>query len=186
MNRWIQHEIRFRDGQSAEHAAAHRLAPALTAAKSDLSLDGWWYMRKNPFKLRYRAEVPVPSVTGLLDSLTAEGLITGWTNGIYEPETAAFGGERGMEVAQTLLSPLDRRDYLALHVEPSFSEKLTLNASALVELDALGALLRIGADYRFSIFSLHAYAGFTTGANDSELGRHLVRAFGEVVLAASL
>ncbi|MFF0387800.1 methyltransferase, FxLD system [Kitasatospora sp. NPDC004615] len=117
MNRWIQHEIRFRDGQSAEHAAAHRLAPALTAAKSDLSLDGWWYMRKNPFKLRYRAEVPVPSITGLLDSLTAEGLITGWTNGIYEPETAAFGGERGMEVAHELFHHDSR--YLLARAAPA-------------------------------------------------------------------
>lgn len=37
-----------------------------------------------------------------LDQLTAAGQISGWWPGIYEAETAAFGGSPGMEIAHDL------------------------------------------------------------------------------------
>lgn len=55
----------------------------LTAAQNSGALDGWWYMRKHPFRLRYRADAPACEVTALLDDLVHEGLLMRWSLGIY-------------------------------------------------------------------------------------------------------
>lgn len=59
-------------------------------------------MRREGLRLRYRVGSPAPVVTSLLDTLVEEGLLTGWKNGVYEPETTAFGGAGGMEIAHHL------------------------------------------------------------------------------------
>ncbi|MFJ6619619.1 methyltransferase, FxLD system [Kitasatospora sp. NPDC091335] len=102
MTAWIQHDLTFDDPAAVEHTAAHHLAPALDFAHRLGDLDAWWFMRKEGLRLRYRAESPVPVITALLDNLTETGLLTGWATVIYEPETAAFGGEEGMEIAHRL------------------------------------------------------------------------------------
>ncbi|GAA2307406.1 hypothetical protein GCM10010402_78850 [Actinomadura luteofluorescens] len=68
-----------------------------------------------------RAEVPDLAVTAssdhrprpaelnrALDMMLSDGLIDGWTSGIYEPETTAFGGAAGMGAAHALFHH-DRR-----------------------------------------------------------------------------
>ncbi|MFE7461746.1 methyltransferase, FxLD system [Nocardiopsis terrae] len=73
----------------AAQAIAHALAQAKVA---------FHFVRKDP-GLRLRTTTPVNQ---LLDGLTADGLINGWTPGVYEPEVAAFGGPQAMEIAHTL------------------------------------------------------------------------------------
>ena len=99
---WIQHNITVADRETTEHLAAHRLLPLLTAAEQAGELENWWHMRKNPFRLRYRATAPLPALCALLDALAEEGLVERWTLAIYEPETEAFGGPEAMEVAHRL------------------------------------------------------------------------------------
>ncbi|MFC9328878.1 methyltransferase, FxLD system [Kitasatospora sp. NPDC057015] len=99
---WIQHDITFADRGATEPLSAHRLLPVLATAQQAGELQDWWYMRKNPFRLRYRAAAPVPAIATLLDTLTEEGLVARWNKEIYEPETDAFGGPEAMEVAHRL------------------------------------------------------------------------------------
>ncbi|GAA4838868.1 methyltransferase, FxLD system [Kitasatospora terrestris] len=101
---WIQHDIAVTYRATTEQLAVHRLAPALTEAQNSGELEGWWYMRKDPFRLRYRANAPAPAITALLDDLTREGHLDGWSLGIYEPESAAFGGAPAMEAAHRLFN----------------------------------------------------------------------------------
>ncbi|CAM5465632.1 methyltransferase, FxLD system [Streptomyces microflavus] len=68
--------------------AARTLATALAGQR-------FHFLRKDA-GVRLRTEQPV---TGLLDQLVADRVLTGWTGGIYEPETHAFGGPEGMAVA---------------------------------------------------------------------------------------
>jgi protein-L-isoaspartate(D-aspartate) O-methyltransferase len=101
---WCQYNIEFPDRGTAQHVAAHDLRPALNAAQDAGLLRSWWFMRKQPWKLRYLPEDPASgaAVAGLLDKLAAGHRITSWAPGIYEPETTAFGGEKGMGAAHDL------------------------------------------------------------------------------------
>jgi protein-L-isoaspartate(D-aspartate) O-methyltransferase len=100
---WRQHNIDFGDRRTAELISARELYPALTVAQDAGLLHGWWYLRKQPWKLRYRPDDPdTTAVADLLDSLSDDGRIRGWTWGVYEPETTAFGGEQAMDIAHRL------------------------------------------------------------------------------------
>jgi protein-L-isoaspartate(D-aspartate) O-methyltransferase len=100
---WRQYNLEFPDRTTAEHVAAHDLLPALTTAQDAGLLHGWWFVRKQPWKLRYQPGDPACTADAeLLDKLAAESRITGWALGIYEPETRAFGGDAAMDVAHTL------------------------------------------------------------------------------------
>ncbi|MFJ9841778.1 methyltransferase, FxLD system [Kitasatospora sp. NPDC101155] len=114
---WIQHTITPVDRKATEHLAADRLAPVLNAGQEAGSLEGWWYMRKEGLRLRYRAAVPEPSVTTLLNTLVKEELVEGWATVIYEPEAHVFGGPEAMEVAHQLFHA-DSRHLLARAAEP--------------------------------------------------------------------
>ncbi|MDH6709207.1 protein-L-isoaspartate(D-aspartate) O-methyltransferase [Kitasatospora sp. MAA19] len=114
---WIQHTITPAHRETPERLAAERLAPVLNAAQDSGALDGWWYMRKEGLRLRYRAAAPEPAVTALLDTLVEGGLVEGWATVIYEPETEAFGGPEAMEVAHRLFHA-DSRHLLARAAEP--------------------------------------------------------------------
>ena len=114
---WIQHDLTFADAATVEQIAAHHLAPVLAFAQDDGTLEGWWYMRKNGLRLRYRAAAPVPVVTSLLDVLAEEGLLTGWVTETYEPETEAFGGREAMETAHRLFHT-DSAHLLARAAQP--------------------------------------------------------------------
>ncbi|MFC8716567.1 methyltransferase, FxLD system [Kitasatospora sp. NPDC057198] len=132
---WIQHNLAFADPATVEQTAAHHLAPVLAFAQNSGDLEGWWYMRKAGLRLRYRAAASVPVVTGLLDNLTATGLLTGWATVAYEPETAAFGGPEGMEVAHRLFHA-DSRHLLTRAAKPELpalgrAETITVLVSAM-------------------------------------------------------
>ncbi|MGW0770653.1 methyltransferase, FxLD system [Streptomyces sp. NPDC002676] len=82
---WWHVSVAFPDPHSD---AAQALATALAGRR-------FHFLRKDA-GVRLRTEQPLP---GLLDQLVADRVITGWTGGIYEPETHAFGGPEGMKVA---------------------------------------------------------------------------------------
>ncbi|WTW93468.1 methyltransferase, FxLD system [Streptomycetaceae bacterium NBC_01309] len=98
---WHQHNIDFRDADSARHLTVHVLAPALRTAHTGGLLSGWWFMNKDPWRLRYRSQAPY-GVPDLLDTLAVGGLITGWSQEVYEPEITAFGGAEAMQAAHEL------------------------------------------------------------------------------------
>ncbi|MER7679081.1 methyltransferase, FxLD system [Streptomyces sp. NPDC096934] len=82
---WWHASVAFPD---PHWAAARALATSLAGRR-------FHFLRKGA-GVRLRTEQPLP---GLLDQLVADRVITGWTGGIYEPETHAFGGPEGMKVA---------------------------------------------------------------------------------------
>ncbi|MQT03515.1 methyltransferase, FxLD system [Streptomyces jumonjinensis] len=101
-DRWQQHNITFVDRSRARPVIVERLTPALIAAEAAEQLSGWWFMNKQPWPLRYRADEPAPRVESLLDDLVGEGSVVSWLPGIYEPETDAFGGQAAMDAAHEL------------------------------------------------------------------------------------
>ncbi|WP_291410167.1 thiopeptide-type bacteriocin biosynthesis protein [Actinophytocola sp.] len=105
---WWQVYIRFTDWDLVELAVADHLAPLLLQAEADGLITAWWFMRKHPcWRLRLRpgpaGHAMTADLSAALDQLTAGGQIAGWWPGIYEPETAAFGGNPGMDIAHDLL-----------------------------------------------------------------------------------
>lgn len=101
---WCHFTVEFPDLATAEQRAAEHLCPALIAAEDTGALHNWWHVRKGrTWRLRlHAAPFGVVTITAILDQLVAAGRIAGWSAGIYEPETTAFGGEDGMEIAHTL------------------------------------------------------------------------------------
>ncbi|MFD3514890.1 thiopeptide-type bacteriocin biosynthesis protein [Streptomyces sp. NPDC058657] len=103
---WRQLYVRFTDWDSAEQVAADHLAPVLDLAVEDKVITGWWFIRKHPcWRIRLLPSLGTQLPTALVDTLielTTAGRIDGWWPGIYEPETAAFGGDTSMSIAHTL------------------------------------------------------------------------------------
>lgn len=104
---WWQVYIRFTDWERAEHTAAGHLAPLLQQAEAEAVIGGWWFMRKHPcWRLRLRpgpaGHTMTSDLAAALDQLTTKGQLDGWWPGIYEAETAAFGGNPGMDIAHNL------------------------------------------------------------------------------------
>lgn len=71
---------------------------AAVALASAMSGQRFHFLRKDR-GLRLRAQHPVPVV---LDRLVSQQLAASWTGGVYEPETAAFGGPAAMDAAHDL------------------------------------------------------------------------------------
>ncbi|MFI7221255.1 methyltransferase, FxLD system [Micromonospora maritima] len=113
---WRQYTVEFPDPVAAEDIAASVLAPALTAAQDEGVLHGWWYVRKYPtWRWRYLADDPTSHrIEDLLETLAVQDRITNWTRGVYEPETLAFGGSAGMQVAHELFHQDSRHLLLSL------------------------------------------------------------------------
>jgi protein-L-isoaspartate(D-aspartate) O-methyltransferase len=101
---WRQYNITFAEPPAAEEIAARELLPALTTAQNAGRLDCWWFIRKKPWKFRHLpGEHPDDgAVSAVLGALAAQGRIAGWSAGIYEPETLAFGGPEAMDIAHEL------------------------------------------------------------------------------------
>jgi protein-L-isoaspartate(D-aspartate) O-methyltransferase len=133
---WHQYNISFTSHGDGERAAARHLFPALTAAQASGSLGQWWYIRKRPaWRFRYLAP-PGPGISALLDHLTSQGEITGWTTGIYEPETTAFGGPDALPAAH-LLFHHDSRHILARVAAPPGTPALGKRETAVVLCSAM-------------------------------------------------
>jgi thiopeptide-type bacteriocin biosynthesis protein len=100
--RWYQAGVRLRDGAPQERVLASALGPRLDQLAGTGAAAGWWFIRKPP-GLRVRLLDADPGETSrLLDELTAAQVIAQWTTGIYEPETAAFGGLAGTDAVHAL------------------------------------------------------------------------------------
>ncbi|MFC7591006.1 thiopeptide-type bacteriocin biosynthesis protein [Nonomuraea antimicrobica] len=85
---WWPATVRFPGDAGVTPKAAAALAAALTGRR-------FHFLRKEG-KLRLRTDRPAAD---LLDQLVTDGLAAGWVDGIYEPETDAFGGPLGMDLA---------------------------------------------------------------------------------------
>ncbi|WP_327155531.1 methyltransferase, FxLD system [Streptomyces tubercidicus] len=99
---WYQHNVTFADRETGKRTITERLGPTLLAAEKDGQLNGWWFMNKQPWPLRYRAADPSPLIESLLSDLVDDGTVRSWLPGIYEPETTAFGGTEAMHAAHDL------------------------------------------------------------------------------------
>ncbi|MFJ9894253.1 methyltransferase, FxLD system [Streptomyces sp. NPDC091280] len=133
-DRWQQHNIIFIDRERARCAAEERVGPALLTAEQEGQLTGWWFMNKQPWPLRYRADEPSPVVESLLLELVGEGVATSCLPGIYEPEVDAFGGPKAMDVAHALFHS-DSRHLLAYRLRREHlgrKETAVLLASAMM------------------------------------------------------
>lgn len=100
---WWQVDVAF--DPEHDHTAAARLASALEARRTEGDLERWWYLRKRPgWRLRLHPTHAAGSLRleRSLDTLVDQGALRGWRTGIYEPETAAFGGPTGMGIAHEL------------------------------------------------------------------------------------
>ncbi|MFC9543061.1 thiopeptide-type bacteriocin biosynthesis protein [Streptomyces sp. NPDC056956] len=115
---WTQFYVEFADWGDAESAAAAHLAPMLNSLEDRGALSLWWFIRKHPcWRLRLYGGPDSPAHTELtthLDKLVKAGHLRRWWPGIYEPETAAFGGCAGMLAAHALFSA-DSHHLLAGH-----------------------------------------------------------------------
>lgn len=138
---WHQYLIEFTDPATAEHTVASELAPALNHAQHTCELHTWWYLRKTPaWRLRYHPTHPDPTVLDtLLSTLAASGHVAGWSRGIYEPETHAFGGHAAMNIAHTLFHH-DSQQLLtrATQTDPALGQRETTVLLFSVMLRAAG------------------------------------------------
>lgn len=102
---WTQINLRFADPATAEPIVTGHMWPWLRTATAAGTLTSWWYIRKSPWwRLRLRATefqhaTTSQSIARVLDQWVAQGRITTWSAGVYEPEIHAFGGPEGMTVA---------------------------------------------------------------------------------------
>jgi thiopeptide-type bacteriocin biosynthesis protein len=99
---WYQVRIQFPDWSAAEEIGATRLGPALDGLATEGAVTDWWFLRKYPC---WRLRLPganTAAVNRMLDELTDSGAIQRWWPTVYEPETAAFGGQAGMDTVHDL------------------------------------------------------------------------------------
>lgn len=112
------------------HASVSFPAPHAGAARAvatALSGRRFHFLRKDA-GVRLRTEQPVPD---LLDQLVADRVITGWTGGMYEPETHAFGGPEAMAVAHDVFCA-DSPAALAETGTPGTRERSVMLLSAMI------------------------------------------------------
>lgn len=89
------------DWATAETHFATTLGPRLDHLGNH---SGWWFLRKHPYwRIRVHTSDHTPTAQ-LLNELLTEHVIRGWQAGIYEPETAAFGGTIGINIVHGLFS----------------------------------------------------------------------------------
>lgn len=135
---WHQYMIEFADHTSVTYTAARYLASTLNNAQDAGLQHTWWYIRKTPaWRLRYQPDDQETRVVeNLLATLSTEGTIAGWTRGIYEPETVAFGGPAAMRIAHDLFHH-DSRHLLARTAQHSRAPTLGQRETTVLLFSAL-------------------------------------------------
>jgi thiopeptide-type bacteriocin biosynthesis protein len=104
---WYHVSAQFRHWHTAEATATSSLGPALRHLQRDGHITSWWFIRKHPcwrLRLRIADNHSDAAVATAMDIIAASQAISRWWPGIYEPETAAFGGRTGMAIAHDLHS----------------------------------------------------------------------------------
>ncbi|GAA5046661.1 hypothetical protein GCM10023259_020750 [Thermocatellispora tengchongensis] len=106
---WYHVRVEFPDWKTAERTAAVILGPRLEVLQDRGLVEAWWFIRKYPcWRLRLRPinnaglETLKAAVNAVLEDLTAAKVISRWWPTVYEPETAAFGGPTGIDIAHEL------------------------------------------------------------------------------------
>lgn len=106
---WRQVLLHFNDYAAAEEAGFVHIGPEMARVESEGLIAAWFFIRKNPcWRLRFQpahhgvAQDAATIVRERLDKLQGAGHIARWVENIYEPETYAFGGTEGMDVAHHL------------------------------------------------------------------------------------
>jgi thiopeptide-type bacteriocin biosynthesis protein len=99
---WQHYSVQFTDWGYAQDQARTYLLPLLDALPQHAP---WWFVRKHP-RWRIRVDAADPATRAHLarglDLLVSTCVLVNWTPGIYEPETAAFGGRLAMDAAHDL------------------------------------------------------------------------------------
>ncbi|MEV0982137.1 thiopeptide-type bacteriocin biosynthesis protein [Streptomyces sp. NPDC049915] len=108
---WWQVYLHFTDWTKADETFTAHVLPLLQEAEAAGLIGGWWYTRKHPcWRLRLRVRPGIGAQLGAAEGLDRLGLhrlvadehLVRWWPGIYEPETAAFGGAASMTAAHAL------------------------------------------------------------------------------------
>ncbi len=111
---WWHAYLHFTDWANADRTFTTHVLPLLRTAEADGAITGWWYTRKHPcWRLRLRRAPGARTMISIgdgLDALAAEGHLHRWWSGIYEPETAAFGGPASMDTAHSSVRRRQPRD----------------------------------------------------------------------------
>jgi len=110
--RWVQIGVTPAAALSAgDRACLYEEISDLTSGLTEASrIENHFFMHKPPgLRLRFQARPhrrsEVVTAVGLAaDRWAASGLVSGWTHGCYEPETALFGGEVSMRFVHRLFS----------------------------------------------------------------------------------
>lgn len=111
---WYQVRVEFPGWAAAEQIGATHLGPRLDQLRADAAVTDWWFLRKHPcWRLRLLG-ADTAAVNHTLDELVASGVIARWWSTLYEPETAAFGSQAGMNCVHDLFCADSRGvlDYL--------------------------------------------------------------------------
>ncbi|MGW1279594.1 methyltransferase, FxLD system [Streptomyces tsukubensis] len=116
---WSHATVTF-PGSSVNPEAARTLSDALSGQR-------FHFLRKDS-GLRLRTEQPAADVLG---RLVADGVVGGWTGGVYEPEMEAFGGSEAMDVAHDVFCA-DSRAALAETGGPGGRERSVLLLSTMI------------------------------------------------------
>ena len=99
---WWQLNLTCDHWQAAEQMAVTQLGPLLTDAEDAGIITAWWFVRKgDTWRVRLRPASPV-FIDQMTTALTAQETVRTCTETIYEPETHAFGGPAGMDIAHNL------------------------------------------------------------------------------------
>jgi thiopeptide-type bacteriocin biosynthesis protein len=106
---WQQVNLEFADWNSVEQEPAALLRVELERAQAAGAISSWWFIRKAPcWRLRIHPgkrttrQAAMQHIERPVRNLKASGHITRSWMSIYEPETAAFGGHQGMQIAHNL------------------------------------------------------------------------------------